>query len=164
MNRSAIIVVAVLYHLVALHAVNVLAGDWPQWRGPNRDANSAEKGLLRQWEGDGPKSVWHASGLGDAYASVVVCDGLVFTIGRRVEDVFCFALSERTGAQRWVRKIGSTKRRPKTGVATGCGTTGSGSVTTGCVIAGITGAAGIAGAAGKGVTGRLPPNPSNCCC
>src|SRR5262245_17451261 len=25
------------------------AGDWPQWRGPNRDGISAETGLLTRW-------------------------------------------------------------------------------------------------------------------
>ena len=29
-------------------------GDWPQWRGPNRDGISKETGLLKQWPQQGP--------------------------------------------------------------------------------------------------------------
>ena len=31
------------------------AGDYPQWRGPNRDGISSDKGLLKQWPSGGPK-------------------------------------------------------------------------------------------------------------
>ena len=44
---------------------------WPQWRGPNRDGVSAEKGLLDRWE-EAPPLVWKAEGLGSGYAGAVV--------------------------------------------------------------------------------------------
>ncbi len=37
-----------------LPALRVFAGDWPQWRGPNRDGISKETGLLKEWPKDGP--------------------------------------------------------------------------------------------------------------
>ena len=37
-------------------------GDWPQWRGPNRDGISKETGLLKQWPQQGPPLVWKATG------------------------------------------------------------------------------------------------------
>src|SRR5947209_8176182 len=41
------------------------AGDWPQWRGPNRDGVSPETGLRTDWPPDGPPVVWKAkSGVG----------------------------------------------------------------------------------------------------
>ena len=49
---------------VALAALLVLTGallfaaDWPQWRGPNRDGISKEKGLLKEWPEGGPKLIW----------------------------------------------------------------------------------------------------------
>jgi outer membrane protein assembly factor BamB len=43
--------------IVAL-APTALAGDWPQFRGPNRDNKSSETGLLRQWPASGPKVLW----------------------------------------------------------------------------------------------------------
>ena len=33
-------------------------GDWPQWRGPNRDGINTESGLLKEWPEEGPKVVW----------------------------------------------------------------------------------------------------------
>jgi outer membrane protein assembly factor BamB len=87
----------------------LLAGDWPQWRGPNRDAVSTEKGLLQDWK-ETPRLAWRASGLGAGYSSVVVSNGLVFTIGKHGQDVFAFALEADTGKVRWSRKIGTTSR------------------------------------------------------
>src|SRR5262249_25750160 len=36
-------------------------GEWPQWRGPNRDGLSPEIGLLPAWPADGPKVLWTAA-------------------------------------------------------------------------------------------------------
>src|SRR5271157_3383331 len=30
------------------------AGDWPQWRGPQRNGVSSETGLLKEWPKEGP--------------------------------------------------------------------------------------------------------------
>ena len=46
------------------------AGDWPQWRGPNRDGKSAETGLLQSWPDGGPALLWKAAGLGVGYAGM----------------------------------------------------------------------------------------------
>jgi len=43
---------------VVLVAAVALGGDWPQWRGPNRDGISKETGLLKQWPEGGPKQLW----------------------------------------------------------------------------------------------------------
>ena len=52
------------------------AADWPQFRGPERNAISKETGLLRQWPADGPKVLW----------STEVCQGYAgpAVVGRRV--------------------------------------------------------------------------------
>lgn len=39
-------------------------GEWPQWRGPNRDGVSTESGLLKNWPEGGPKLLWEIKGLG----------------------------------------------------------------------------------------------------
>ena len=56
-------------------------GDWPHWRGPNRDAISTETGLLKQWPEGGPTLLWKAEKLGKGYASVAVVGGTIFTAG-----------------------------------------------------------------------------------
>ena len=98
-----------LVPLVVVHR-RAQADDWPQWRGPGRNAVSRETGLLRQWSSKGPASVWRASGLGTGYSSVVVARGLVFVTGQRGEEVFCTALDVTNGKPRWICKIGESSR------------------------------------------------------
>ena len=42
----------------------VIADDWPQWRGPNRDGKSAETGFVKKWPENGPRQVWQVDDLG----------------------------------------------------------------------------------------------------
>ena len=56
---------------------------WPQFRGPNRDGLSTEKGLLESWPAEGPKLLWTATGMGEGYSSVSVAGGLVLTMGNQ---------------------------------------------------------------------------------
>ena len=91
---------------------NLRADDWPQWRGPRRDAVSAETGLLQAWPEGGPKVVWQASNIGSGYSSVVVGRGRLFTMGRHESDVVVTALDAATGKPIWIRKIGETERHP----------------------------------------------------
>ena len=44
--------------LAVLLTPPLLAADWPQWRGPNRDGTSKETGLLKSWPKEGPKLAW----------------------------------------------------------------------------------------------------------
>ena len=39
-----------LFSATSLLTLTVLAADWPEWRGPNRDGRSDEKGLPDKWE------------------------------------------------------------------------------------------------------------------
>jgi outer membrane protein assembly factor BamB len=59
----------------------VMADDWPQWRGPNRDDISKEKGLLKEWPKGGPKllGVWKNAGLG--FSGPAVIGNIVYTMG-----------------------------------------------------------------------------------
>jgi outer membrane protein assembly factor BamB len=86
------------------------ADDWPQWRGPQRDAVSRETGLLTEWPDGGPPIAWRTSNLGTGYASVVVSRNRVYTIGQHDADLFATALSESDGSISWSRKIGETTR------------------------------------------------------
>ncbi|MDQ3135262.1 MAG: hypothetical protein M3Q76_10715, partial [Acidobacteriota bacterium] len=58
-------------------------GNWPQWRGPNRDGISKETGLLKQWPAAGPPLAWKATGAGRGYSSLAVADNRLLTMGLR---------------------------------------------------------------------------------
>jgi len=77
------------------------AADWPQWRGPHRDARSRETGLLKQWPKEGPKVAWSVNNAGVGYSSVVVKGGRVVTQGDLdgVEHIICFR--EKDGKLLW---------------------------------------------------------------
>jgi len=59
------------------------AAGWPQWRGPNRDGKSPDKGLLKSWPADGPKQLWKVSGMGQGFSNVSIGGGLIYTTGRK---------------------------------------------------------------------------------
>lgn len=75
--------------------------NWPQWRGPNRDAVSPEKGLLSQWTEKGPAKVWEAKGLGSGFSSVAIHRGHIVTLGQRGGKLYLTALAENDGNEIW---------------------------------------------------------------
>jgi outer membrane protein assembly factor BamB len=96
------------------------AGDWPQWRGPRRDAVSTEKNLLKEWPAGGPPLVWNSAqvndgkngGLGATWSSVVVAGGRLFTMGCKDRQCFVSCLEEATGKRVWETRIDAGADHP----------------------------------------------------
>jgi outer membrane protein assembly factor BamB len=94
--------------------ISAVADDWPQWRGPNRDGVSQEKGWLVNWP---PVEVWRQS-IGEGYSSVSVSHTRLYTMGysNGMDWVYCF--NALTGTQIWKRSysssIGGTYTGPRT--------------------------------------------------
>ena len=89
------------------------AGDWPQWRGPNRDGISKETGLLKQWPDGGPPLAWKASGAGGGYSSFAVANGRVYTLGLRGNREFIVAFDAATGKEVWATAHGGAFRNDR---------------------------------------------------
>ncbi|HEV3143271.1 MAG TPA: PQQ-binding-like beta-propeller repeat protein [Gemmataceae bacterium] len=94
-----------------LIAAQLMADDWPQFRGPNRDGISKETGLLKQWPKDGPPLLWTFSAAGLGYSGpAVVGDRLYMSGGRGDSDViFALDLKSLDGGkpkELWSAKIG----------------------------------------------------------
>ncbi len=83
-------------------------GDWPQWRGPNRDGLSGETGLLKEWPEDGPPVVWKATGIGEGFSSVSVVANRVYTMGDLDDGCYLFSLNRQNGDIVWKKKVGKT--------------------------------------------------------
>lgn len=92
--------------LCILAASSARAADWPQFRGPDRDAISKETGLLAQWPEGGPSLVWKATGVGDGHSSVSVAGGRVYTMGDGADGSYVHALDEQSGKHLWSTKLG----------------------------------------------------------
>lgn len=75
--------------------------DWPQWRGPNRDGVSAEKGLLKDWPAAGPPLAWRATGAGTGYSSFSSTGGRLYTLGARGSTEYVMAFDVATGKKVW---------------------------------------------------------------
>jgi outer membrane protein assembly factor BamB len=78
----------------------LLATDWPQWRGPNRDGMSSESNWVANWPAEGPKKLWERK-VGVGYSSMSVSKGRIYTLGNTddVDTIWC--LDAGTGAPIW---------------------------------------------------------------
>ena len=102
---SGAIVASLLLSLPAVVS-NRAPDDWPQWRGPNRDGLSAEKGLLKAWPAGGPPLAWQAKGAGEGYSSFAVSQGRLYTLGARGDAEYVIAFDAASGKRLWERQHG----------------------------------------------------------
>jgi outer membrane protein assembly factor BamB len=103
MRTTQLLLIATLFGLTQAAS----AEDWPQWRGPNRDGISKEKGLLQEWPTEGPTLVWQKNELGDGYSTPAIANGRIFLINNQgLEDEFVQALAVKDGAPLWRTRLG----------------------------------------------------------
>jgi outer membrane protein assembly factor BamB len=104
--------------LVALYMTSAVPGqesasagrDWPQWRGPNRDAVCLETGLLKSWPAEGPPLLWKHTGLGGGYSTPSIANGKLFGMSYRGNDEVVWCLDEATRKDTWVTRIAGKGR------------------------------------------------------
>ena len=104
--RTSLLPAACLCFLFTTSSL-VQAADWPQWRGPKRDAKSTETGLLKSWPEDGPPLAWKVDHVGGGFSSVSIADGKIFTLGDLDEKNYIMALNEKDGELLWKTEIGA---------------------------------------------------------
>ena len=102
---------AALFVIASLHAA-----DWPQWRGPQRDGLSQEKGLLAEWPKDGPKLVWQRTDIGAGYSTPAVVGERIYVLSNEgTDDEFVQALDAKDGSRVWkthLGKAGNPEQKP----------------------------------------------------
>ena len=92
-------VISITFFITAFPVV--IAQDWPQFLGPERNSKSPQKGLLRSWPEGGPEVLWSVN-VGIGYGGPVVKNGKVYLLDRDDEvcDIMrCFDLQ--TGEELW---------------------------------------------------------------
>jgi outer membrane protein assembly factor BamB len=92
--------------LISTTATFVLADDWPQWNGRNRDGKSGDTGLLAAWPADGPKLAWKATGFGKGYSTISVVGDRLYTMGEKAGAGWVMAASADGGKILWSTKVG----------------------------------------------------------
>jgi outer membrane protein assembly factor BamB len=89
-----------LAFFVIVLPVIVSAADWSQWRGPQRNGISSEKGWTWQWGASGPKRLWTAE-VGQGHSSVAVVGSRAYTMGNVNENDVVYCLNADTGKVVW---------------------------------------------------------------
>jgi outer membrane protein assembly factor BamB len=96
--------------------------DWPQWRGPERNAISTETGLLREWPKGGPTLLWDSrkanaeKSVGAGISSLAIVQGKIYTLGdlnsnvadkkSRTGEEYVFCIDAENGKELWKTKLG----------------------------------------------------------
>jgi outer membrane protein assembly factor BamB len=91
---------------VVAFLASLAQGEWPQWRGPNRDGVSAETGLMKSWPEGGPPRVWLFEECGVGYSAPAVVGDRLYTLGARNDEEQLIALDVKTGKEVWQAPIG----------------------------------------------------------
>lgn len=82
----------------------LLAGDWPQFGGPNRNGVSPETRLLTRWPESGPPVAWRVKA-GKGYSGIAVSEGRAYTQWAEGEgekgNEYVVALDAATGKEVW---------------------------------------------------------------
>jgi outer membrane protein assembly factor BamB len=94
-------------------SLSVLAGDWPQWRGPDRTDVSKETGLLKTWPSQGPKRLWTYRETGAGYSCPAVVGEHLFTLGADDKSEFVIALNVKDGTKAWSTEFAPTLRQDR---------------------------------------------------
>ena len=89
--------------LITLIAFSVLADEWPQWHGPNRDGIWRETGIVKTLAQDALDIRWRVP-ISSGYSGPTVADGRVYVTDRviapkQIERVHCY--DWKTGEQIW---------------------------------------------------------------
>ena len=103
MNRLFTVVL-----ILSLFAGYSLAGDWPQWKGPNSDNHSLCTGLIDGIPEGGPKLLWKIDTLGAGYSNLCFFGDQFFTTGDFGDQCFVLALDRETQKINWRTPIGKS--------------------------------------------------------
>jgi outer membrane protein assembly factor BamB len=111
--KSFLLIITLVVGLCAQAAKAQTGGEWPQWRGANRDGISKETGLLKQWPEGGPPLAWKATGAGGGYSSFSISKGKLYTLGLRKDREFVIAFDIKTGKEVWSTAFGNAFRNDR---------------------------------------------------
>lgn len=105
----------VMFCWCALFAVNLNAGDWPQFRGPNSDGHVVDSVIPMEWS-DTKNVNWKISLPGLGWSSPVVVDDRIFITTAVPQgeglSLRAMALDAQTGQAVWDREVRAVEKSP----------------------------------------------------
>jgi len=92
--------------MTALSTLPALAADWSQWRGPNFNGSSPEKGLPAHWSKD--KAVWSLDMAGPSASTPIILGDHLFTstVDERDKTLHALCVDRKSGKVLWDNKTG----------------------------------------------------------
>jgi outer membrane protein assembly factor BamB len=80
--------------------LTIRPGDWPAYRGANRDGVATGPKLARDWSKSSPKEIWRQP-VGGGYASFAIANGFLVTIEQRRDREVVVCYEAATGKEVW---------------------------------------------------------------
>lgn len=80
--------------------LTIKPGDWPGYRGANRDGVATGPTLARDWSKSPPREIWRQP-VGGGYASFAIANGFLVTIEQRREREVVVCYEAATGKEVW---------------------------------------------------------------
>jgi outer membrane protein assembly factor BamB len=99
--------------LPAVLTLPALAGNWPQWRGPDGNSVTAEKGLPLEWAKD-RNVLWKCPLPGDGASTPAIWGDALFVTSQRDQELLLLRVSKASGKVEWERSVGGGAVRRKT--------------------------------------------------
>ena len=106
MRISSWLLVLIGFALAFFTTTVIVAQDWPQWRGVNRDGKSVETGFLNTWPAGGLELIWKTGNLGEGFAGVSVVGNRLYTLGGMSDSNMIIAVNTKDGEMLWSTKFG----------------------------------------------------------
>lgn len=85
---------------ILLASLQVNAADWSNFRGPNYDGISQEKGLKLNFSTNKPKRLWKAR-VYTGFSSITTAQGKLYTMGHKGGKDYVYCLDENSGKVVW---------------------------------------------------------------
>ncbi|MFP6572911.1 MAG: PQQ-binding-like beta-propeller repeat protein, partial [Vicinamibacterales bacterium] len=89
-----------LFGFVVSAGVSLIAQDWPQFLGPDRNGVYEGPALAREWPGESPRELWRRS-VGAGFAGPIVVEGRVLLFHRVAGEEVLEAFVADTGEPLW---------------------------------------------------------------
>ena len=102
-NKNWVVLITVL-QFVSVHTL--IAQDWHQWRGPNRNGISKETGVNLNWSEKKPTLLWTFREAGAGYSAPVIVGNILYCQGAKEGNDFAFAIDTKKGELKWKQILG----------------------------------------------------------